>query len=235
MIDDSDFIFAQSLREKKCFCWCHTNTLGTILRRFPHKLIKGGDKGALQPMHWRLKNLLMYTRSEKILASTQKYHGTHIQKYSHAHTQNTHIIEKLDCFSQRDFLKLSSTTFLYKESIVSWRLYFLDQSDVFLIWFLWICAAQCTAPTAASRQIGCIKWGPWLGFGKWTCAPSFGDHPAPTAAAANLSKYEANFCQILWTHVIAGTKFVNRRSTQSKFQFNFVDICPLIRESSWQY
>ena len=35
MIDDSDFIFAQSLREKKCFCWCHTNTLGTILRRFP--------------------------------------------------------------------------------------------------------------------------------------------------------------------------------------------------------
>ena len=36
MIDDSDFIFAQSLREKKCFCWCHTNTLGTILRRFPH-------------------------------------------------------------------------------------------------------------------------------------------------------------------------------------------------------
>ena len=36
MIDDSDFIFAQSLRGKKCFCWCHTNTLGTILRRFPH-------------------------------------------------------------------------------------------------------------------------------------------------------------------------------------------------------
>ena len=35
MIDDSDFIFAQSLREKKCFCWCHTNTLSTILRRFP--------------------------------------------------------------------------------------------------------------------------------------------------------------------------------------------------------
>ena len=35
MIDDSDFIFAQSLRGKKCFCWCHTNTLGTILRRFP--------------------------------------------------------------------------------------------------------------------------------------------------------------------------------------------------------
>ena len=37
MIDDSDFIFAQSLREKKCFCWCHTNTLGTILRRFPQR------------------------------------------------------------------------------------------------------------------------------------------------------------------------------------------------------
>ena len=37
MIDDSDFIFAQSLREKKCFCWCHTNTLGTILRRFPQQ------------------------------------------------------------------------------------------------------------------------------------------------------------------------------------------------------
>ena len=36
MIDDSDFIFPQSLGEKKCFCWCHTNTLGTILRRFPH-------------------------------------------------------------------------------------------------------------------------------------------------------------------------------------------------------
>ena len=35
MIDDSDFIFAQSLRGKKCFCWCHTNTLGTFLRRFP--------------------------------------------------------------------------------------------------------------------------------------------------------------------------------------------------------
>ena len=114
-------------------------------------------------------------------------------------------------------------------------MYFLDQINIFLIWSFCICAAQCTAPTAASRQIGCIKWGPWLGFGKWTCAPSFGDHPAPTAAAANLSKYEANFCQILWTHVIAGTKFVNRRSTESKFQFNFVDICPLTRESSWQY
>ena len=37
MIDDSDFIFAQSLRGKKCFCWCHTNTLGTILGRFPHE------------------------------------------------------------------------------------------------------------------------------------------------------------------------------------------------------
>ena len=42
MIDDSDFIFAQSLRGKKCFCWCHTNTLGTILRRFPHWLVFGG-------------------------------------------------------------------------------------------------------------------------------------------------------------------------------------------------
>ena len=39
MIDDSDFIFAQSLREKKCFCWCHTNTLGTILRRFPQQVM----------------------------------------------------------------------------------------------------------------------------------------------------------------------------------------------------
>ena len=39
MIDDSDFIFAQSLRGKKCFCWCHTNTLGTNLRRFPHLLV----------------------------------------------------------------------------------------------------------------------------------------------------------------------------------------------------
>ena len=39
MIDDSDFIFAQSLREKKCFRWCHTNTLGTILRRFPPQLL----------------------------------------------------------------------------------------------------------------------------------------------------------------------------------------------------
>ena len=40
MIDDSDFIFAQSLRGKKCFCWCHTNTLGTILRRFPALSVK---------------------------------------------------------------------------------------------------------------------------------------------------------------------------------------------------
>ena len=38
MIDDSDFIFAQSLRGKKCFCWCHTNTLGTNLRRFPQQI-----------------------------------------------------------------------------------------------------------------------------------------------------------------------------------------------------
>ena len=40
MIDDSAFIFAQSLREKKYLCWCHTNTLGTILRRFPHKYME---------------------------------------------------------------------------------------------------------------------------------------------------------------------------------------------------
>ena len=29
------FNFCPIFKGKKCFCWCHTNTLGTILRRFP--------------------------------------------------------------------------------------------------------------------------------------------------------------------------------------------------------
>ena len=29
------FHFCPIFKGKKCFCWCHTNTLGTILRRFP--------------------------------------------------------------------------------------------------------------------------------------------------------------------------------------------------------
>ena len=82
MIDDSDFIFAQSLREKKCFCWCHTNTLGTILRRFPLWMRK--RDGARCGSHGKDdQSLYNWPQSVFSMASPHKRH-----KFAHKFGQN---------------------------------------------------------------------------------------------------------------------------------------------------
>ena len=85
MIDDSDFIFAQSLREKKCFCWCHTNTLGTILRRFP-LVILVATKIAGLALTTRIEEILggfILTRLLQFLSNSEKCVSCRDKMYVH--------------------------------------------------------------------------------------------------------------------------------------------------------